>query len=70
MNKRIEKIKQQAMTVQGGDITFNGGQVELVDLDRFAQLIVLECEAYVAERFDSSEPWMRPGGLSRHFGVE
>ena len=37
---------------------------------KFAELIVRECDRYVAEQYDVCEPWMEPGDLLRHFGVE
>jgi len=63
MNELIEQLLQAAMTDQHGD------GLARVDYRRFAQLIVAECEAYVDDRFDCHEPWMRPGDLSRHFGI-
>jgi len=38
-------------------------------LEEFAALIIQECDQFVAERFDNSEPRMRPGELQKHFGV-
>ena len=40
------------------------------NFQRFAELIVRECDRYVAEHFDECEPWMSPGDLLKHFGVE
>ena len=40
-----------------------------IDLKKFAELIVKECDRYVAEQYDESEPWMQPGDLLKHFGV-
>jgi len=37
---------------------------------KFAELIVQECDKYVAERWDICEPWMNPGDLLKHFGIE
>ena len=37
---------------------------------KFAELIVRECDKYVAERWDICEPWMNPGDLLKHFGVK
>jgi hypothetical protein len=36
----------------------------------FVELIVRECDKYVAERWDVCEPWMNPGDLLKYFGVE
>lgn len=38
--------------------------------NKLAELIVRECDRFVAEWYDPSEPWMRPGDLLKHFGVE
>ena len=37
---------------------------------KFAELIVRECDRYVAEQYDECEPWMQPGDLLKHFGVK
>ena len=38
--------------------------------EKFAELLVKECDRYVAEHYDECEPWMEPGDLLKHFGVE
>ena len=43
MNKRIKELAEQSLCIKGGEFAFNGGDVELVDLKKFAQLIVREC---------------------------
>ena len=40
------------------------------ELEKFAEVIVRECDKYVSERWDVCEPWMNPGDLLKHFGVE
>lgn len=42
----------------------------LMHLMKVIELTVRECDRYVAERFDECEPWMNPGDLLEHFGVE
>ena len=42
----------------------------LMRLMKVIELTVRECDRYVAERFDECEPWMNPGDLLEHFGVE
>ena len=42
----------------------------LMHLMKVIELTVRECDRYVAERFDECEPWMNPGDLLQHFGVE
>jgi hypothetical protein len=65
MNERIKKLKIQATSY-----TWNGNDVtEELDEEKFAQLIVKECDRYVAEQYDEYEPWMQPGDLLKHFGV-
>lgn len=65
MNERIKKLKIQATSY-----TWNGNDVtEELDEEKFAQLIVQECDRYVAEQYDEYEPWMQPGDLLKHFGV-
>jgi hypothetical protein len=61
MNERIKEIKQAA------GIDYNPDQE---GLDLFAELIIQECDKYVAKRFDECEPWMCPGDLLKYFGVE
>ena len=41
-----------------------------VMVNHFAELIIKECDRYVAEHYDECEPWMEPGDLLKHFGVE
>lgn len=40
------------------------------DPNLFAELIVRECDRYVAKHYDEMEPWMQPGDLLKHFGVD
>ena len=40
------------------------------ELAKFAELIVRECDQYVAKHWDEMEPWMNPSDLLTHFGVE
>ena len=39
-------------------------------IERLIELTVRECDRYVAEHYDEMEPWMQPGDLLEHFGVE
>jgi hypothetical protein len=71
MNKRIEKLLEQATTIEvisgrGFDTT---QYIERFDEETFAQLIIKEC----AKLIDSKrELGLDPGGdyLKAHFGVE
>lgn len=67
MNERIRLFAEQAGAVTfGGKICLFGDQ----DIEKFAKFIVKECDRYVAEHYDECEPWMQPGDLLKHFGVE
>jgi hypothetical protein len=44
--------------------------IKMAQYKEFAELIVRECDRYVAEHYDECEPWMEPGDLLKHFGVE
>ena len=67
MNKRIEELAEEAWPNLDNDprMIFSSA-----DVKRFAELIIKECDRYVAERFDETEPWMCPGDLLKYFGVE
>jgi hypothetical protein len=76
MNERIKQLAEQAglkhhnwitneSNVKDGDFKYP----RLEDYKKFAELIVKECDRYVAEQYDECEPWMQPGDLLKHFGV-
>ena len=65
MNERIRELAEQAGYDYGSYDSFG-----LFDVEKFAELIVRECDQYVAEHWDEMEPWMNPGDLLTHFGVE
>jgi len=71
MNEKIKELRNKALekyvfTDVDGD---NNHGIKLNE-EKFAELIIRECDRYVAERFDECEPWMSPGDLLNHFGVE
>ena len=67
MNERIETLAKAA----GYDMINKAAMRALgFDVEKFAELIVRECDRYVAEQYDELEPWMQPGDLLKHFGVE
>ena len=75
--KDIKELAEQAGFVMWADESWKPeGQV--VDwasdydneLAKFAELIVRECEQYVAKHWDEMELRMTPGDLLTHFGVE
>ena len=66
MNERIAKLYDQATILEGnGD--YVAGELNPV---KFAELLIKECDRYVAEHYDECEPWMEPGDLLKHFGIE
>ena len=67
MNERIKELAEQAGLVDKGN---NNTAYLNFDHEKFAELIVKECDRYVAEQYDELEPWMQPGDLLKHFGVE
>ena len=78
MNKRIRQLADQALCIKGGELTFNGGEVELVDLEKFAELMVFECVNAVMDGTKEGDHYAQrieqhfdngPGGIL-HFGVE
>ena len=72
MNKQIEELAKQAGMVMyptGLGITENTLWGDR-NISKFAELIIKECDRYVEEHYDECEPWMQPGDLLKHFGVE
>jgi hypothetical protein len=71
MNKRIKELSKQAERTFGGTFAFNGGEVSMVDLEKFAELIVKECQTVVewAISVDSTIDRV-PVLIREHFGVE
>ena len=75
MNERLKKIESEALLFalkfsESLPGEFTPAEVELVFREVFAELIVRECDRYVAACFDECEPWMKPGDLLKHFGVQ
>lgn len=71
----MNKYTLRIMMYHAGFINDNGWDTRPIheqddNFHRFAELIVQACDRYVAERFDETEPWMCPGDLIKHFGVE
>jgi hypothetical protein len=64
MNTRLQLLAKQAESTIGGTFTFNGGDVSIVDLEKFAELIVRECIFYAFCHGDDIEY------VKKHFGVE
>ena len=71
MNERIKLLAEQAGFTEGGYESDDGPWIgPEFDKEKFAELIVKECDRYVAEQYDECEPWMQPGDLLKHFGVK
>ena len=77
MNERFKELAEQAGFVMWADESWKpeGQRVDWSsdydnELAKFAELIVRECEQYVAKHWDEMEPWMNPCDLLTHFGVE
>ena len=77
MNERIKELAEQSLCIKGGEFSFNGGEVELVDLKKFAELIVRECLVQVNEVYTSLDNKDKRVGaaavgltIAAHFGVE
>ena len=61
MNERIKELAKQAEQTFGGTFTFNGGEVSMINLEKFAELIIAECASLVVGD---------PAFILEHFGVE
>jgi hypothetical protein len=66
LNERIKQLWEEAAKTTQSD----SWEEQTKFMERFAELIVKECDRYVAEHYDECEPWMEPGDLLKHFGVE
>jgi hypothetical protein len=67
MNERIRELAEQCGFRSNPDVYDRN---QSFDIEKFAELIVRECDRYVAEHYDEMEPWMEPGDLLKHFEVE
>jgi len=66
MNERIKQLMDQAAKQYYAEGELKPDAM----MEIFAELIVKECDRYVAEHYDEMEPWMEPGDLLKHFGVK
>ena len=67
MNKElIQKLFSKSCWDEQAEVDIE----DFISVEKFAELIVRECDRYVAEQYDELEPWMQPGDLLKHFGVE
>jgi len=74
VNKQIVEFDLQAKDYAAMELAVSGQggipRFNQLYRDKFAELIVKECDQYVAEHYDEMEPWMQPGDLLEHFGVK
>jgi hypothetical protein len=60
MNERIQQLAEQA--------TVNRGRMRVVDIEKFAELIVLECAVIVGSMEEPHQDIAKL--IKQHFGVE
>jgi len=70
MNQRIKELAEQSASTFGGTFTFNGGNVSMVDLEKFAELIVRECIEINKQELSFSAFERLMNKYKDHFGVE
>ena len=68
MNERIKELAEQATTITYEDDGWRlyGTEVETFNKQKFAELIVRECAAYV----EGTGNWLVAMEMKEHFGVE
>jgi hypothetical protein len=66
MNEHIEKLKQEAYVTKDGEFCFDGGKVEILDVNKFAELIIRECALVVFKKTGPKSAL----NILEHFGVE
>ncbi len=66
MNKLIRRLANQA----SNQINMTGlHNIPDEFLEKFAELIVRECDKHVSTCYDECEPWMQPGDLLDLFKI-
>ena len=76
MNNRLTELKQKAYVIKDGEFCFDGGEVEILDVNLFAELIVAECISTLNKRFmgdlnrEDMEVRRCIEDVKKHFGVE
>ena len=65
MNERIRKLAKQATTYYNGGL---GTEIELFDKEKFAELIVRECDRYARSAWEHGP--LLGKDLLIHFGIE
>jgi hypothetical protein len=64
MNERIKLLAREA-----GLLSYNPDG-RPTKLEKFAELIVLECAKLVEDNIDPENAWITPAHIKEHFGVE
>lgn len=83
MNERIKQLAERAEQTFGGTFTFNGGEVSMINLEKFTELIVKECirnyrlkhGEYIRtgrhiDEYEHANNMLTKLGFKEHFGVE
>lgn len=76
MNTRIQELKQQSYVTKRGEVCFDDGDVEIIDVNKFAELIIAECviALWTTENNTSDlaiEEYKRAKNkIAEHFGVK
>jgi hypothetical protein len=68
MNERIQKLIEQATTIEYG--VDNGFDRVTFDKEKFAELIVRECIGIVKQRWINPDEDVIAEEIKQHFGVE
>ena len=70
MNKRIKELAEQATSYKWDG--YGEEEIEVIDAEKFAELIVKECATWIELQDDAEHPtaWLLSEELKEHFGVE
>ena len=68
MNQRIQELAKQAGPTTIGEINTNLGSVHVINIEKFAELIVKECAAMTRNLSPHGE--LAERAVKEHFGVE
>ncbi len=76
MNEKIEKLKKKATVIKGGEFCFDGGDVEIIDVNILVELVVQECADLLTQKYreengftDKSPPSPSAVYLKKSFGM-
>ena len=65
MNERIKLLAREA-----GLLAYNPDGRPPTKLEKFAELIVLECAKLVEDNIDPENAWITPAHIKEYFGVK